>query len=225
MHIDTATMHLIASTTHVITERLSTSWPWYVIRGAGFIAAGLVVLLVLSGIMQVTGLIYRFIEPITAWAIHKALAIALCVSIGVHIGFLLIDNYIRFSLPQLFIPLLSHYSNGTTFLGIAFGGVAVSFGILAMYGIAIVVASSLGWIDTKRRAWRLLHYISYVSAACIFLHALYAGSDLKYGLFRMAWILLGDVIIIGAISRLRRMGTLRKNRQQIDKSDGHPPAD
>jgi hypothetical protein len=210
----TVAIHFAASTTTVIAQRVSTSWPWYIIRGAGFIAAGLVVLLVLSGIMQVTGVIYRFIEPITAWTIHKALGIALCISIAVHIGFLLIDNYVRFSLPQLFIPLLSSYNNGTRFPGIALGSLAVSFGILAMYGIAIVVASSLGWIDTKRQAWRLLHYISYIAAICIFLHALYAGSDLKYGTFRAAWIGLGIIVVLGVLSRLWRAGTMHKDRGQ-----------
>ena len=41
-------------TVHVVTNRLSTSWPWYIIRAAGFISAGLLVLLMLSGIGQVT---------------------------------------------------------------------------------------------------------------------------------------------------------------------------
>lgn len=211
--------HMAASATQVIATRFSTSWPWYIIRGAGFIAAGLIVLLMLSGIMQVTGLIYRFVEPITAWAIHKALAIALCISIGVHIGFLLIDHYVRFSLIQLFIPLTSHYNNGTALLGIALGSLAVSLGILAMYGVAILVASSLGWIDTKKRTWRALHYISYAVAVLVFLHALYAGSDLRYGIFREAWIVLGLVVVLGIVSRLWRTGTLRHKKPPIDQND------
>jgi len=207
-----AALNLATSTTQIVAQRFSTSWPWYIIRGAGFIAAGLIVLLMLSGILQVTGLIYRFIEPITAWAIHKALAIALCISIAVHIGFLLIDNYVRFSLVQLFVPLESHYNNGTTFLGVALGSLSVSLGILAMYGIAVIVASSLGWIDTKKRAWKSLHYLSYAVAIFVFLHALYTGSDLKYGVFRLAWIGLGAMVVLGILSRLWRAGTTRPKR-------------
>jgi len=207
-------LNLATSTTQIVAQRFSTSWPWYIIRGAGFIAAGLIVLLMLSGILQVTGLIYRFIEPITAWAIHKALAIALCVSIAVHIGFLLIDSYVRFSLVQLLVPLESRYNNGTTFLGVALGSLSVSLGILAMYGIAVIVASSLGWIDTKKRAWKSLHYLSYAVAVFVFLHALYTGSDLKYGVFRLAWIGLGAVVVLGILSRLWRAGTTQPKRPQ-----------
>lgn len=214
-----AALNLATSTTQIVAQRFSTSWPWYIIRGAGFIAAGLVVLLMLSGILQVTGFIYRFIEPITAWAIHKALAIALCVSIAMHIGFLLIDNYVRFSPVQLLVPLESHYNNGTAFLGVALGSLSVSLGILAMYGIAIIVASSLGWIDTKKRAWKSLHYLSYVVAIFIFLHALYTGSDLKYGVFRLAWIGLGAVVILGILSRLWRAGTTRPKRLTPGSTD------
>lgn len=198
-----------ANTVQLVTQRIATSWTWYIIRGAGFVAAGLIVLLVLTGIMQITGLMYRFVEPITAWAIHKALAIALCICIAAHVGFLLIDHYVHFSFIQVLIPFTSQYNNNTKFLGMALGSLAVSLGILSMYGIAIIVASSLGWIDTKKRAWRSLHYLSYAVALLIFLHALYTGSDLKYGLFRKAWLLLGFVVVLGILSRLWRVGTMR----------------
>ena len=198
-----------ASAVHVATQRVGASWPWYVIRGAGFTAAGLLVLLMLSGIGQVTGLIYRFIEPLKVWALHKALAIALCVSIAIHIGFLLIDHYVKFSLTQLFVPFLSHYNNKTQFLGLPLGTIAIALGVLAMYGVAIIVLSSLGWIDTKKGAWRKLHYLSYVVAIFVFIHALYAGSDLEYGTFRAAWLLLGVVVFVGILARIYRAGTLK----------------
>ena len=200
------------STVHIIAQRVSTSWPWYVIRGAGFVAAGLLILLMLSGIGQVTGITYRFIEPVKAWAIHKAMALALCAAIVVHVGFLLIDHYVRFSLIQVLIPFASRYSNGTKLLGIPLGGVAVTLGILAMYCIAIIVASSLGWIDTKKQAWRKLHYLSYFVIFFIFLHALYIGTDLRYGVFRKIWITLGLIIVIGVIARLWHTGTLKRGR-------------
>jgi DMSO/TMAO reductase YedYZ heme-binding membrane subunit len=201
---------LAVSTLHVASQRAAASWPWYVIRAAGLTAAGLIVLLMLSGIGQVTGITYRYIEPIKAWAIHKALAIALCVSIALHIGFLLIDHYIHFSLLQLFVPFLSTYNNKTTLLGLSLGWAAVAFGILAMYGVAIIVASSLGWIDTKKKTWRKLHYLSYVVALFVFIHALLAGSDLEYGVFRAAWMLLGLIVLIGIVMRLWRAGSLKR---------------
>jgi predicted ferric reductase len=199
------------STVHIVTQRVETSWPWYVIRAAGFVAAGLLVLLMISGIGQVTGIIYRWVEPIKAWAIHKALAFALCVAILVHVGFLLIDHYLPFTLTQVLVPFASRYNNGTKLWGIPLDGIAITLGILAMYGVAILLASSLGWIDTKKKAWRKLHYISYLVAFFIFLHALYVGTDLKYGVFRKAWIGLGIIMVVGIIARLWRAGTIKKD--------------
>jgi predicted ferric reductase len=206
IHIDS----FAASSAHVAIKQVSVSWEWYVIRGAGLAAAALLILLMLSGIGQVTGLTYRFVEPIKAWAIHKGLAIAMCVSIAIHGSFLLIDHYIRLSLPQLFIPFLSHYNNGTKLAGLPFGSVAVTFGVLAMYGVAIILASSLGWIDTKKGVWRKLHYLSYVVMILVFFHGLYTGSDIKYGLFRAVWILAGLTVIGAVIARLARAGSLKQ---------------
>ena len=204
--------YLATSTVQIASQRVDSSWEWYVIRAAGFVSAILLILLMLSGIGQVTGLTYRFIEPVKAWTLHKAMAIALCFSIAVHVLFVLLDKFVPFTLPQVFIPLLSHQNNGSPFAGIALGSLAVTFGILAMYGVAIIVMSSLGWIDSKQKTWRWLHYLGYVVFILVFLHGLYEGTDLRYGTFRAAWLVMGFVIIAAIISRLRRVGTTRKSR-------------
>jgi DMSO/TMAO reductase YedYZ heme-binding membrane subunit len=202
---------LADSLTVVATHRFATSWPWYVVRGAGFVAAGLIVLLMLSGIGQVTGLTYRFFEPVTAWAIHKALAYALLASIAIHVIFLLIDKFLPFSLAQVLVPFASTYSNKTSLFGLPLGWFGVAAGILAMYGVIIVVASSLKWIDTRKKAWRFLHYLSYAVAGLVFIHALQVGTDLRYGSFRLGWILLGLIVIAAVITRIWRAKTLVKD--------------
>ena len=116
----------------IALDRIATTWPWYIVRGAGFVAAFLIFLLMLSGIGLVTGHIYRLFEPIKAWAVHRALGIALCVSVAVHMIFLLIDHSLPFTFPQLFIPFIASYK---TFW--------VGLGVLSMYLVALVVASSL----------------------------------------------------------------------------------
>jgi methionine sulfoxide reductase heme-binding subunit len=206
-----AANHLLAaSVVQSAGQRVAASWPWYIVRAAGFTAAGLLILLMLSGIFQVTGLMYRFLEPVKAWAVHKALAIALCFAIVIHVGFLLIDHYVRFSIWQVSIPFLSHYSNGSKLFGLS--GVAVAFGILAAYGVALLVASSLGWIDSKKGLWRTLHYASYAVIILAFIHALGVGTDLRYGSFRAAWLAVGVVLVLAVLGRLWRAGTMHKKK-------------
>ena len=205
------TPSLADSVVTIANHRLTTTWPWYIVRGAGFIAAGLIVLLMLSGIGQVTGLTYRFFEPIKAWAIHKALAYALLASIAVHVIFLLIDKFLPFSLIQVLVPFFSTYTNKTTVLGLSLGFFGVAAGILAMYGVILVVASSLKWIDTRKKLWRQTHYVSYAVAALVFIHALVVGTDVRYGIFRLGWLFLGFVVIVAIVTRLWRAKTLVKD--------------
>jgi DMSO/TMAO reductase YedYZ heme-binding membrane subunit len=205
--------YLSSSTGQVVIHRLSTSWPWYIIRGAGFLAAALLILIMISGIGQVTGIIYRYIEPVTVWAIHKAMALALLVAIAFHIGFLLIDHFVKFNIFQVLIPFTYNYTNGTKLFGIPLGLLAISLGILAMYGSIILVATSLKWIDSKKTTWRKIHYISYAVIIFVFIHALYVGSDLKYGVFRSGWIFLSILLSLAIIVRLWRAGTLKRGRR------------
>jgi len=201
--------YLATTSTGAATHRVETSWEWYVIRAAGFVAAGLLILLMISGICHVTVLTYRFIEPVKAWALHKAMALALCAAIFIHVLFLWFDHFVSFSFVQLLVPFMAHYNTKTTQASMALGGLAISFGILAAYGVIIIVLSSLGWIDSRKKTWRWLHYLGYVVFLLIFLHGLYIGSDLKYGLFRTVWIAGGLIVLLAALSRLLRAGSLR----------------
>lgn len=202
---------LATSTVQIATQRFDATWTWYVIRAAGFVAAGLLILLMLSGIGMVTGYTYRFFQPAKAWIVHRALALALSASVIVHVTFLLFDHYVPFNIFQVLIPFASSYKR-SKLLGVPVGSLSIALGILAMYAIAIVVLSSLGWIDTKKGLWKKLHYLSYFIIVAVFFHALYTGADLTYGAFRKLWLLIGFILAVAILSRLWRAGTIRKKK-------------
>jgi hypothetical protein len=202
-------INILASVTQTIQSRVSSSWPWYIIRASGFTAVALLVLLTISGIGQVTGFVFRYIEPIKAWAIHKTIAFALCGAVAIHGIFLLVDHYVKFSLPQILVPFLNRYSNGSNLLGINLSWFAIASGIIAAYGIVIIVVSSLTMIDKNKKTWKLLHYLSYAVAILVFFHSLSSGSDLKYGIFRLGFIALWLAIIFAIISRIYRAGIIK----------------
>ena len=87
----------------------------------------------------------------------------------------------------------------------------VAAGILAMYGVLIVVASSLKWIDTRKKLWRQTHYVSYAVAGLVFLHAMVVGTDVRYGIFRLGWLFLGFIVIVAIVTRLWRAKTIVKD--------------
>lgn len=195
-------------TTFAASTAIGTVWTWYVIRSAGVIAVVLMVLAMLSGIGMVTGLTYRLLEPLKAWIVHRAISIALSLSVLLHVGFLLIDKYKAYSLANVLIPFNVQYEHARI-LGIGVGSFYNALGIIGFYMAILVVLSSLFFIESKKRLWKWLHYLSYPLMISVFFHALYLGTDFQHGLVRTVWLLFGVVLLIGIVSRLRRVGTVR----------------
>lgn len=196
-----------------ILANLTISWPWYITRGAGIVAACLLILLMLSGIGQITGFTYRILEPLTAWRIHRALGISFCIAGGVHVLPLLVDKFVPFTVFQILFPFLSPYAPITIF-GISLGSFGVALGIFSMYSGAAVVLSSLYWIDKSPFWWRVIHYLSYLLIIMVLLHGLLVGTDLKTGIMRTLWLLAGAVMVLAILSRLRRAHTLDGGKQE-----------
>lgn len=189
-----------------IEERTKSSWPWYLARASGIVAALSLIVLMISGIGQVTGYTFKFLEPLTAWASHRALGIAFGVAVLVHIFSLLFDKFVTFNLWQLLVPWLSNYQPVTIF-GMHLGSLYVALGVLAFYGTILVVLTSLLWVDKKPYTWKLLHLLSYAIILFVFIHALYLGTDLMHGILRWLWILFGLSIAVATIHRLWRAKT------------------
>ena len=190
-----------------LLERVQTSWPWYVTRASGLVAALLMFMLMLSGIGFITGRTFRFLEPITAWTSHRALGISLCIAVIVHIGALYFDKFVEFNFTSLLIPFASDYQN-ITLWGFDVGSLYVALGIFAFYLLLIVVITSLIWIRTKPKSWKLLHFLSYLAMVLVFVHALFLGTDLAYGWLRWVWIGGGVLTLIFTLERLWRAKTV-----------------
>jgi DMSO/TMAO reductase YedYZ heme-binding membrane subunit len=58
----------------------------------------------------------------------------------------------------------------------------------ALYLTAIIVITSLVWIDRKPHIWKWLHLLSYIVMFFVFVHALYLGTDVAHGWVRLAWL-------------------------------------
>ncbi len=187
------------SLAQLVTDKFVSSWPWYLVRGSGVVAALALVVLILSGIGSVTGHTFKFLEPITAWASHRALGIVFGISILIHMFGLLFDHFVSFDLPQILVPWLSSYKP-VTILGINFGSLYVAFGVIAFYLVALIVIVSLFWIDKRPKLWKLTHLLSYLVLVLVFLHVLFIGSD-SGGLLRLAGI--GTFVGLAALSLYR----------------------
>ncbi len=190
-----------------VGQRLSTrakqSWPWYITRASGLVAAVVLVVLILSGVGLITGYTFKLLEPLTAWATHRALGILFGVSVLIHGTALLFDKYVPFTIAQVLLPFASNY-RPVTIAGHHLGSLYVALGIIAGYLLLAMIISSLLWIDKKPHTWKAFHFLAYLVMIFVFFHALYLGTDLAHGVFRIIWIIFGIVVAIAIIFRLRR---------------------
>lgn len=190
-----------------ISKRAEASWPWYVTRASGIVAAAALFILILSGIGLVSGGMFRFLEPLTAWASHRALGITFAVASLIHMSSLLFDHFVSFSVLDLFVPWLSTYKP-VTIAGIQLGSLFVALGVLSFYGAALIIITSLAWIDKKPKFWKIMHFMSYVVLLFVYVHALYLGTDFAGGIMRLILVAIGFIIALALLYRLWRAKTI-----------------
>lgn len=195
-----------ASVSEKVIQKARSSWPWYVVRASGIVAAVSLVVLMLSGIGQITGNTYRFLEPLTAWASHRALGIVFGVTVVLHVGGLLFDHFTSFTIWDLLIPWLSDYKPVTLF-GIHLGSLYMALGVLSFYLTGAVVITSLTIINKRSHLWKVIHLASYVIIMMVFVHALYLGTDVSHGWMSAVWFACAAAILGGSIFRLWRAYT------------------
>lgn len=190
-----------------LTDKAKSSWPWYVTRGSGLVAAVLLFVLMLAGIGMITGHSFKFLDPLIAWATHRAIGIAFIVAILVHMGALLFDKFAPFKIPDLLVPFVSDYKP-VSIAGFNVGSLYVALGVVAFWSVLFIVLTSLFWINKKPKLWRIIHYLTYLTMVAVFIHALLIGTDLAHGLLRFLWVLGGIIIAIILIVRLKRAKNL-----------------
>jgi sulfoxide reductase heme-binding subunit YedZ len=190
-----------------LTHRTTSSWSWYLTRASGLIAAAALIVLLLSGIGQITGDTFRFLEPLTAWASHRALGLTFIIAVLVHMFTLLFDHFVPFSLWQILLPWLSSYKPITVY-GLHLGSLYVALGVVAFYLTLAIVLTSIFWIDKKPYVWKLIHLVSYIVIAMVFIHALYLGTDFAHGIWRWLWIIAVAAVGMASLYRLWRAKTI-----------------
>lgn len=171
---------------------------WWVARSSGMVAAVLIALTLIWGLLLTTKVIARKGMPAWLTDMHRMLGGLTCVFIAVHLVALYLDSYVHFAWAQLFVPFQSAYRAG-----------AVAWGIGAFWLLVVVEGTSLVQRRLPRRTWRGLHYLSYPVAIMVAVHAMTAGTDSANPLFRVVTFLLVAVLCGLAASRFRRRPTRR----------------
>ena len=139
---------------------------WYTVRALGFLAYLVVAGSVLYGLLLSTKILDAIAHRPVSFALHKDLAIVGFVLAMLHAVVLLADQSFAFTPRAILVPFASPYA-----------AVWVGIGQLTFYGLAVVTASFYVRRQLGQRAWRLLHYLTFLVFIGAIGHGVMSGSD------------------------------------------------
>lgn len=139
---------------------------WYVTRASGFVAWALLAIAVLWGLLITTKTLARTTPPSWVLALHRHLGGLAVVFVAIHVLALPLDGYTHWGLMDLVVPLHSSWHPGAT-----------AWGVVAMYLLLAVEATSLLGRRIPKHWWRRVHMMSFPLYVIASIHLFAAGTD------------------------------------------------
>jgi predicted ferric reductase len=160
---------VLPDVTPALAASLSSAQPrtwWYLSRASGLVSYALLSASMLLGLLLSTRFARAWPGNAAAFALHEHASV-LGLAFGLfHALVLLGDRHTPFSAVELVLPF-----------GAAYRPLALGLGQLALYGTALLVFSFYVRKRIGQRAWRVLHFGSFVVFVLALSHGLAAGTD------------------------------------------------
>ena len=128
---------------------------------------------------------------------HRFLGGLALIFTGIHVLAIIFDSFVHFGLDEVLVPFTGNWHP-----------VAVAWGIIALYLLAAVEATSLARKKLSKKVWRSTHYLSFPLFALTTIHALSAGTDRST--FILRWGIIAVVVAVTGLTAMR-----------INKADKH----
>ncbi len=148
---------------------------WFVARSAGIVAWLLVTLSVCWGLLLSTRLLARSTPAPWLLDLHRFLSTLSVVFTAIHLGGLVLDDFVYFGLAELLVPFAYEAQAGD-----------VAWGIVAVYLLVAVELTSLLMRRLPRRVWRSVHRLSFLVYGFATIHGWRAGTDTGNPLYAVA---------------------------------------
>jgi methionine sulfoxide reductase heme-binding subunit len=164
--------------------------PWYLSRGAGFVALGLLWLSVVVGLLQSCGLLKGLTSGAANIDLHDYVSVWSLYATLFHGLILTFDHYTALGTADVLVPFLTDYKP-----------VQVALGIIALYlGVAATLTTYLRQ-KLSPAVWRVIHQLSLVGFFLALFHGLVLGTD--SGLPAVAWFYRFAGISVGGLTLYR----------------------
>ena len=145
---------------------LAANYVWYVERAGGILAYAL-----LSGSLML-GLLLSGKAKLPRWPrfaledVHRFVGLLAGTFIFIHVGALLVDSYLPFSLANILIPGTAPYRP-----------ISVAFGVIAAELLVALAVTNHYRKALSYRFWRRAHYLNFAVWLLALVHGIAAGTD------------------------------------------------
>ena len=166
-----------------------TGTTWYVARAGGLLAY----VLLSTGVVVGLGLAGRTRLPWPKFAVedvHRFLTILTGAFLTLHVGAILLDDYVPFSLGQVLVPFTADYRPFATGLGV------VALELLLAVALTNAVRGRIPY-----RLWRRAHYLGFGVWGLATVHGLLAGTDRGDGWFLLVYLTAVLAVAVAALFR------------------------
>ena len=186
---------------------MSSNW-WYVARGAGLGAWGLLMVsamlgVALSGRFAGAAATRRRLRELHPWAAGTALGMLV-----LHVLAVVADSYVDVGLLEALVPGASPHEP-----------LAVALGAVALWMLVVVQLTSLARRSMSRRAWHGVHLLSYALAVVMTVHAFAAGTDARSPVVALA---MAAALLVVTLLVWERVTTRRPARPPVPPPAGRP---
>jgi predicted ferric reductase len=142
---------------------------WYLSRATAFVAMGILWGSMMLGVGITNKAARLWPGAPAAFALHEYLSLLGLAFAGFHAFILLGDLYSKYALAQLLIP----------FAAGQYRPFWVGLGQLSFYSMALVILSFYIRRQIGQKAWRLLHFVSFLTYLGALVHSVTAGTDVS----------------------------------------------
>ncbi len=184
---------------------------WYVTRASGMVAYLLLWLSMVLGLMLSGRSFDLLLDRLFTYDFHEFISLLAIAFLAVHVGVLLVDRYLPYTILQVLVPFISPYR--PTWVGIG----TISFYLIILVTVTFYLRKFIGM-----RAFRAIHVLSLLGYLGATLHGVFSGTDTPLPAVKLIYEGSALVVVFLTVFWLvmARLNKSEKNRQAIPHS-GH----
>ena len=166
---------------------------WILLRAAGIGAYVMLFLSVAWGLLATTSIVTKRVSKPSSTLFHQFTATVGVVLLAVHLVLLVVDTYMPFAPLDLLVPLHS-----------TFRPLAITAGVLGMYGMVIVLVTSWLRKPIGTKVWRAIHLLAVPAFTLALAHGVFAGTDTErwwmWGMYALTGLFVLFLVIVRGLS-------------------------